>query len=288
MPTVNQLADQLLDIMHDENPVAASQFGIPGYDDRLPDLRAETAADYRSRAEQVAGQVGSADSETEQDTLPPGEAPDGPTAYYLRPALDGSRPGTYFANTYLVEERERFTAEGIAFHEAVPGHHFQLALAQELTELPMLRRLARVTVYLEGWGLYTERLADEMGLYSDDLARLGMLAADSIRAARLVVDTGLHAMGWSRQQVVEYLRANTVMDEVDIQSETDRYIEWPGQALSYMVGRLEIQRLREHAEQELGAAFDIRAFHDTVLCNGILPLSVLSDVVGDWVAAARR
>jgi uncharacterized protein (DUF885 family) len=221
------------------------------------------------------------------EPAPPGEAPGSPPAYYLRPALDGSRPGTYFANTYLVEERDRFTAEGIAFHEAVPGHHFQLALAQELTELPLLRRLARVTAYAEGWGLYAERLADEMGLYSSDLARLGMLAADSLRAARLVVDTGLHALGWTRQQVVDYLRANTVMSEVDLQAETDRYIEWPGQALSYMVGRLEIARLRAEAARELGSAFDIRGFHDTVLGNGILPLSVLAQVVGDWVTARR-
>jgi uncharacterized protein (DUF885 family) len=221
------------------------------------------------------------------ETVPAAEAPNGPSAYYVQPALDGSRPGTYFANTYLVEERERVTAEAVTFHEAVPGHHFQLALAAELTELPLLRRLARVTAYNEGWALYTERLADEMGLYSSDLARLGMLAEDATRAARLVVDTGLHALGWTRQQVVDYLRANTVMPEVDLQSETDRYIEVPGQALSYMVGRLEIARLRAEAARELGSAFDIRGFHDTVLGNGILPLSVLAQVVGDWVTARR-
>jgi uncharacterized protein (DUF885 family) len=217
--------------------------------------------------------------------VPPTEAPNGPTGYYMRPALDGSRPGIFFANTYRVEDRERFTIEALAFHEAVPGHHFQIALGQELTGLPLLRRITRVAAYTEGWALYCERLADEMGLYSDDLARLGMLAEDSTRAARLVVDTGLHAFGWRRQQVVDFLTEHTVMSEVDIQAETDRYIEMPGQALSYMVGRLEINRLRSHAERAIGTAFDIRDFHDVVLGNGILPLSVLSEVVTEWVTS---
>ncbi|MET0133992.1 MAG: DUF885 domain-containing protein, partial [Kibdelosporangium sp.] len=168
------------------------------------------------------------------------------------------------------------------FHEAVPGHHFQLTIAQELTALPKLRRYAMINSYSEGWGLYCERLADEMGLYSDDIARLGMLAMDSVRAARLVVDTGLHAFGWSRQRTVEYLRDNTVMSEVEVQSETDRYIEMPGQALSYMVGRLELQRLRARAQAGLGASFDIKAFHDLVLGSGPLPMAVLDDVVARW------
>jgi uncharacterized protein (DUF885 family) len=213
------------------------------------------------------------------EPVPPAEGPNAAGAYYSQPALDGSREGTYFLNTYRVEERDRYVAESVAFHEAVPGHHFQLALAQELTHLHLLRRVVSITAYSEGWALYTERLADEMGLYSDDLARLGMLAEDSMRAARLVVDTGLHAFGWTRQQVVDYLRANTVMSEVEVQSETDRYIEDAGQALAYMVGRLEIQRLRAHAERVLGDAFDIREFHDLVLCGGPLPLAVLDEVV---------
>jgi uncharacterized protein (DUF885 family) len=214
--------------------------------------------------------------------VPETEAPNAAGAYYTGPALDGSREGTYWANTYNATERDRTTAESVAFHEAIPGHHFQIALALEMTDLHLLRRVASVTAYAEGWGLYAERLADEMGLFSGDLARLGMLAEDSMRAARLVVDTGLHAMGWTRQQTVEYLRVNTVMTEVEIQSETDRYIEDPGQALAYMVGRLEIQRLRRRAEHEMGAAFDVRAFHDVVLGNGPLPMAVLDEVVGDW------
>jgi uncharacterized protein (DUF885 family) len=214
--------------------------------------------------------------------VPASEAPGAPAAYYVPPAMDGSRPGTYFANTHRAEERHRHGAEATAFHEAVPGHHLQLTLAQELTDLPLLRRVAPVTAYLEGWGLYTERLADEMGLYSDDLARLGMLTMDSMRAGRLVVDTGVHAFGWSRERAVRYLAEHTPMAEVEILAEVDRYIAWPGQALAYMVGRLEIQRIRAAAERSLGERFDIRAFHDLVLGGGPLPLALLADVVADW------
>jgi uncharacterized protein (DUF885 family) len=219
--------------------------------------------------------------------VPDTEAPGAPAAYYLPPALDGSRPGIYFANTYEAQERDRHIAEAVAFHEAVPGHHFQLTRAQELTDLPLLRRLSPFTAYAEGWGLYAERLADEMGLYSGDVARLGMLAEDSVRAARLVVDTGLHAKGWSRQRVVDFLRANTTMSDVEIRTETDRYISAPGQALAYMTGRLEIQRIRAEAEAALGERFDIRAFHDAVLGSGALPLTVLDEVVRDWVTGHR-
>ena len=217
--------------------------------------------------------------------VPDNEAPGAAAAYYMQPALDGSRPGVYYANTYRVTERFRQEAESTAFHEAVPGHHFQLTIASELTDLPLLRRIAEVNAYIEGWGLYCERLAEEMGLYSDDIARLGMLTADSMRAGRLVVDTGIHAKGWSRAQVIDYLRQNTPMSEVEIEAETDRYISAPGQALSYMVGRLEIQRLRALAERELGARFDIRQFLDLVLGIGPLPMSVLVEVVIDWVKA---
>lgn len=212
------------------------------------------------------------------------EVPGAPQAWYMPAALDGSRPGTYHANTERAAERSRVLAEATAFHEAVPGHHVQLSLAQQLTGLPRLRRIAWINAYIEGWGLYAERLADEMGLYSGPLARLGMLAMDSLRAARLVVDTGLHHFGWRREQAVAYLRDHTVLAEVEIRNETDRYIEWPGQALSYMTGRLEIQRLRTRAAQQLGPAFDIRAFHDLVLGSGSLPLDVLDQVVARWTA----
>ncbi|WP_016698126.1 DUF885 domain-containing protein [Actinoalloteichus spitiensis] len=221
------------------------------------------------------------------EAVPESEAPGAPIAYYMSPALDGSRPGTYFVNTHRAEERARTTSEAVAFHEAVPGHHFQIALALELTDLPLLRRLAPFNAYLEGWGLYTERLAEEMGLYSGDLDRLGMLTQDAMRAGRLVVDTGLHAKGWSRQQAIDYLRTNTAMSASEIESEVDRYITAPGQALSYMVGRLEIQRIRAAAEEALGDRFDIRAFHDTVLSDGPLPLEVLDRVVREWVDSQR-
>jgi uncharacterized protein (DUF885 family) len=217
------------------------------------------------------------------EAVPADEAPGAPGAYYMPPAMDGTRPGTYFANTHRAEERDRHTVEATAFHEAVPGHHFQLTLAQELTDLPMMRRLAQVTAFDEGWALYAERLADEMGLYSGPVARLGMLCEDSMRAARLVVDTGLHAMGWSRDQAVAFMVDNTAMPRVEIESEADRYIADPGQALAYMVGRLEIQRIRREAERALGDRFDIRAFHDTVLGSGPLPLGVLDEVVAAWV-----
>ncbi|MBM7771300.1 uncharacterized protein (DUF885 family) [Actinokineospora baliensis] len=216
------------------------------------------------------------------EPVPAAEAPGGPAAYYMQPSLDGLRPGVYYANTDRAHERDRFLAEVTAFHEAVPGHHFQLTIAMELSDLPLLRRLADVNAYAEGWGLYTERLAEEMGLYSDDVARFGMLAMDSMRAGRLVVDTGLHAKGWSREQAVDYLRANTPLSALEIGNEVDRYIAYPGQALSYMVGRLEIQRVRAEAEARLGDRFDIRAFHDLVLCGGPLPLKVLDEVVTAW------
>jgi uncharacterized protein (DUF885 family) len=214
--------------------------------------------------------------------VPENLASGAPAAYYEPPALDGSRPGVYYVNTHRVRERHRHGSEVTAFHEAVPGHHVQHAAARGLEELPLLRRFQEYPAYGEGWGLYAERLADEMGLYSDDPARLGMVAADSVRAARLVVDTGLHAYGWSRERAAAYLRENTAMAEVDVRSETDRYIADPGQALAYMVGRLELQRLRTDAAARLGDRFDVRDFHDVVLGNGALPLTVLAEVVTTW------
>ena len=217
------------------------------------------------------------------EPVPAASAPAAPGAYYMVPTLDGSRPGIYFANTHQAEKRGRYTSEVTAFHEAVPGHHFQLTLALGLTDLPLLRRVADVNAYAEGWGLYCERLADEMGLYSDDVARLGMLTMDAMRAGRLVVDTGLHAKGWSRQQAIDYLTHNTPMPVLEIVSEVDRYIAAPGQALSYMVGRLEIQRVRGEAQRRLGDRFDIRAFHDRLLGDGSLPMTVLDQVMTAWV-----
>ncbi|GHE87244.1 hypothetical protein GCM10017786_18640 [Amycolatopsis deserti] len=216
--------------------------------------------------------------------VPESDADAGTIAYYVEPALDGSRPGIYYANTFHAGERFRHVSEAIAYHEAVPGHHFQLSLALGL-DLPLLRRVADVTAYTEGWGLYAERLAEEMGLYTGDVARLGMLTQDAMRAARLVVDTGLHALGWSRQRAVDYLRENTPMAPLEIEEEIDRYAGCPGQALSYMTGRLEIDRIRAGAERTLGERFDIREFHDVVLGHGILPLPVLDRVVSHWITS---
>jgi uncharacterized protein (DUF885 family) len=205
-------------------------------------------------------------------------------AYYLVGAIDGSRKGTYFLNTSQPEERHRYAAEDVAFHEAVPGHHFQLTIALEDTELAPARRVLFDTACAEGWGLYSERLADEMGLYTDDLSRMGLFAADAWRAARLVVDTGLHAKGWTRAQAVDWLVAHTPMPRIEMESEVDRYISYPGQALAYMTGRLEIVRLRREASERLGDRFDLREFHDVVLKAGSLPLPALANTVERWVA----
>ena len=218
------------------------------------------------------------------EAIPELEAQGSAPAYYMPPALDGSRPGTYYTNVNDPTERTSFDLESIAYHEAVPGHHFQISLALELPDLPVIRRLPLFTAYVEGWGLYSERLADEMGLYSSDLQRMGMLSADVWRAARLVVDTGLHAFGWTRQRAVDYLLDNTPVAPIDVAAEIDRYIAFPGQALSYMAGRTEIERLRRRAEASLADRFAIADFHDTVLGSGALPLTVLGEVVDAWIA----
>ena len=204
-------------------------------------------------------------------------------AYYRQPAVDGSRPGSYYINTYAPETRPRYEAEALAFHEAVPGHHLQIAIAQELKDLPEFRKHSGVTAFVEGWGLYSERLANEMGLYSGDVDRIGMLSFDSWRACRLVVDTGMHAMGWTRQQAIDYMIANSVLAENNITNEVDRYITWPGQALAYKLGQREIFRLRDKAKQAMGPAFDIKQFHDVVLRDGAVDLGTLGKLVDDWI-----
>jgi len=204
-------------------------------------------------------------------------------AYYLQPSADGSRPGSYYINTYAPETRPRYEAEALAFHEAVPGHHLQLAVMQEVEGLPAFRKHEGVTAYIEGWALYTERLSDEMGLYSADLDRMGMLSFDSWRACRLVVDTGMHALGWSRQQAIDFMLANSSLAENNIVNEVDRYITWPGQALAYKLGQREFFRLRGRAESALGSRFDIKTFHDMVLTPGAVDLGTLREIVGGWL-----
>ena len=200
-------------------------------------------------------------------------------AYYREPAGDGSRPGQYHINTYAPETRPRYEAETLAFHESVPGHHLQIAIAQELDHLPAFRRFSGSTAYIEGWGLYTERLSEEMGLLSGELDRFGILSFDAWRASRLVVDTGIHALGWTRQAAIDFMTQHTALGENNVANEVDRYIAYPGQALAYKLGQLELLRLRAEARDRQGGRFEIRRFHDVVLGESALPLPVLRRVV---------
>jgi uncharacterized protein (DUF885 family) len=215
------------------------------------------------------------------------ETPSGAQAFYYPGADDGSRPGMFFMNTTDPSSWGTYEVESTAFHEGIPGHHLQGTIAQELGDaVPDFRRHLHIVAYGEGWGLYSERVSDEMGIYGSQLDRMGMLSADSMRAGRLVVDTGMHALGWSRQQAINYLAENTPMSMHTITEEIDRYIaSMPGQALSYMIGRLEIDRMRSDAEAALGDRFEIKAFHDTVLGSGAVPLETLDRMVSEWAAA---
>jgi uncharacterized protein (DUF885 family) len=218
--------------------------------------------------------------------IPSHEAPYTTIAYYRQPHYDGSKPGEYFINTYKPETRPRFELEALTWHESIPGHHTQIAIAQELGAMPAFRKLDGSTAYVEGWALYTERLAEEMELYTSDLDRLGKLSYDAWRSSRLVVDTGLHALGWTRAQAEAYMREHTALTEVNISNEVDRYIGWPGQALAYKVGQIEMLKLRAEAEQELGDQFDVKAFHAVVLSAGAVTLPVLDERVRGWIAGA--
>jgi uncharacterized protein (DUF885 family) len=204
-------------------------------------------------------------------------------AYYRQPAADSSRPGEYYINTYAPETRPRYEAEALAYHESIPGHHLQIAIAQELEGIPDFRKYGGVTAFIEGWGLYAERLSNEMDLYSSDLDRIGVLSFDAWRACRLVVDTGMHAKNWTRSQAIAFMFENTALAENNIANEVDRYITWPAQALAYKVGQLEILRLREEVKHRLGHHFDIRDFHDALLSNGAIPLEVLRQVMDRYI-----
>ncbi|MFJ7246848.1 DUF885 domain-containing protein [Kitasatospora sp. NPDC098652] len=283
--------------------LGARVLGISGTDEVLTALREDRSLRFGSAAEIVALVDDALDRARRASTdwfrpypiadcvtreIDPLEAETAPLAYYQPPG-PGGLPGTHWINTLNPGSRFSYEYEAIAFHESVPGHHLQLALARTLHHLPEFRQRpnGQLTAHVEGWGLYTERLADEMGLYGSELSRFGMLSMDALRAVRLVVDTGLHHYGWSRQRAMDYLRDNTATPEANVRNEIDRYIAWPGQATAYLIGRREIVRHRERARAELGGLFDVREFHHEVIGHGSLPLGVLEDLISDWITALR-
>nr|WP_315199571.1 DUF885 domain-containing protein [uncultured Flavobacterium sp.] len=210
------------------------------------------------------------------------------TAYYNPGSVELGRAGNFYANTYEIKTRPKWEMEALTAHEAVPGHHLQIALSQELENVPEIRKTSFYTAFVEGWGLYSESLGTEIGLYKDPYSKYGQLTYEMWRAIRLVVDTGIHGMGWSRQQAIDYFKANSAKNEHDITVEVDRYITWPGQALAYKIGELKIKELRKKATLELGDKFSIREFHDAILENGAVPLDILENHINEWIVSVKN
>ena len=216
--------------------------------------------------------------------IPDYQAPAAPTAYYYSGSQEAGRAGFFMANTYKLETRPKYEMEALSIHEAVPGHHLQITLAQELDNIPKFRRYGGYTAFVEGWGLYSEKLAEEMGFYEDPYSKFGQLTYEMWRACRLVIDTGMHTLGWTRQEAIDFMLSNTAKTENDVTVEIDRYIAWPGQALAYKIGELKIRELRSKAEKEMGDNFNIRDFHDVVLGNGAVPLDILEKHVNEYIS----
>ncbi len=280
-----------------DSVIAASGFHGT-FDDFVHFLKTDPGFYYTSREELLAGYrdiAKRADPELVKlfGTLPrlpygviavPGYSERSQTAAYYQPGSPAAgRPGYFYANTYNLPARPKWEMEALTLHEAVPGHHLQLALALELEDVPDFRKYLLYNAYTEGWGLYAETLGYDMGFYEDPYSRFGQLAFQMWRAVRLVVDTGIHALGWSRQQAIDYFKEQSGRPEHDVTVEVDRYIAWPGQALGYMIGKLEIEKLRDRAMTRLGPRFDIREFHDQVLVNGGLPLNILETQIDAWI-----
>jgi len=298
---VDRIQAEILDILQDEGWDVSNGFteainemaGNPRfYFSDSGEGRDQILAEYEALIEEVSGQLEPwfatiPAAPVEVHRVPEFKEKTAPGAYYEIPAMDDSRPGVFFANLYDIKATPKYGMRTLSYHEAIPGHHFQLAIQQDQKDLPFFRRLIPFSAYSEGWALYAERVAWEMGLLEDPYDNIGRLQAELFRAVRLVVDTGIHKMRWSREEAIDYMRANTGMAESDVIAEIERYFVLPGQATSYKVGMMRIMELRELAETELGGNFDIRDFHDVVLTNGSLPLDMLEVLVLRYIEAEK-
>ncbi len=299
---IHQIGLEQVAALEEEMMMVSSRLGYEDLEsfnaalEEMPELRPQTREEildiYRGHTDAMYGKLPELfgrlpEANVEIMSMEEFREKEAPAAQYMSPAPDGSRPGRVMVNTGDPTSRKTITMEATAYHEGVPGHHMQRTIAQEIPDLPPFRQHGGFTSFSEGWALYSERLGKEVGFYSNPYSDYGRLQDEMLRAIRLVVDTGFHFKGWTRDQVVEFFREHSAMDEVDIQNETDRYIVWPGQALAYKIGQLKILELRDRAEEALGENFDVRAFHDEVLGGGALPLDVLEARIDSWIEAQQ-